>query len=148
MGGYLAGLIDFFLFVLILIAIVAAATFIWMFYSWLRRKMNKPRIGFESFLRDLLERGDYVSINGKVMKFSHIAEYGEPLDPLRPLNPKSHYNNTYRGELAFDDSISTNYHYYHPQALMKCDFIYGKYGLKWAASKELAGIAEERIKDY
>lgn len=134
------------LFIIALIAIWIVLAILGMAYTWLRRKINKPRIGLESFLSELLERGDYVSINGKVMRFSHVAEYGESLDPLRPLKPKIHYNVTSGGEYAFDDLNSTQYHYYRPQALIKCDFIYGEYGLKWAASKEAAETAEERIK--
>lgn len=137
---------DIFLFLIALIAIWIVLIILEMVYKWLRRKMNKPRIGFYFFLYNMLERGDYVSINGMVMRFSHIARSGESLNSLLPAS--DYRNRTDGGELAFNVSYTLDYQYCNPQALVKCDFIYGKYGLKWAASKELARIAEERIKDY
>lgn len=111
-------------------------------YAWLRRKINKPRIGFVCFLQKLLKDGDYVSINGKVLRFSHIARNGETIDPIRL---PSNYNQTLGGELAFYDLLG--YKIYESSALIKCDFIYGKYGLKWAASSHIANTADEKIKE-
>jgi len=93
-------------------------------------------------LQKLLKDGDYVSIDGKVLRFSHIAGNGETVDPIRP---PSNYNQTIGGELAFYDLLG--YKIYPSTALIKCDFIYGKYGLKWAASSHIANTANEKIKE-
>ena len=116
---------------------------IYMVYKNHRRKNNKPYIGEVDFpLTKLLKRDDYVSIGGRVLRFSHISEGGESIDILRPpLND----NLTIGGELAFDNPRGLGYIMYYPSALKKCEFIYGEYGVKWAASEELAASAEEMV---
>ena len=50
-------------------------------YARLRKRMNRPKIGVE-LLTSLLYRGDYVSIEGNILKFSHIAQSNETIDHL------------------------------------------------------------------
>lgn len=124
------------------IVLFAVATVMELAYEWIRRKYNAPHYGFEYFLLKKLKRDDYVSIDGRVMRFDHIARYGESIDCIAPpLND----NMLLGGELAFRTS-GLNYLYYFPSALTKCDFIWGKYGLKWASSKQMGEEAEKHIK--
>lgn len=113
-------------------------------YVWVRKRLNKPKFGAELLTR-LLRKGDYVSINGRVYQFSHIADFGETLDWL--LIP-DYRNQTLGGELAFENKYGLSYLFLHPSALAKCDFIFGKYGLKWARNKSIAKNAEELIYRY
>ena len=90
-----------------------------------------------------MKRDDYVSINGKVMRFSHIACENETIDPLRP--PFYDENKTIGGELAFKKTLGIGYVFYPDSSLRNCEFIYGKYGLKWAVSEHWASIAKQKI---
>lgn len=132
-----------FVFALLIIACAIAVLIAISFaYEWLRCRMNRPRIGLEYFLCKLLRRGDYVSINGRIMDFSHITKNGETIDPVLPL---SNNNQTLEGELAFYNPHSLGYLIYPVSALRKCEFIYGKYGLKWAVSDYWATIAKDKV---
>lgn len=132
--------------ILFLIAVIAALASLFFVYDWLRRKMNKTRIGgIEYFLCKLLERDDYVSINGKVMRFSHIARNGETLDIF---SMPSYENRTLGGELAFSNPRGLGYIFYPETSLRHCEFIYGEYGLKWALSNKWAETAKDKIEDY
>lgn len=51
--------------------------------------------------------------------------------------------NVYGGELVFEYGLG--YQYFNPSAMSNCDFIYGKYGLKWARNHDAAKQAKERI---
>lgn len=115
-------------------------------YDWLRHKINKPRIGgLEYFLRKLIKRDDFISINGKVLRFSHTTQCGEKINPIAP---PSHRNITLGGDLAFDNPNSLGYLIYPLSALRNCEFVYGKYGLKWAISHEWATMAKEKVNEY
>lgn len=128
--------------VLFVIGIILALGAITAAYEWVRKKINKPKIGFPAFLLDKIKRGDYVCIEGKVLRFNHIARENESIDIL---HPPLHSNQTLGGELAFDNGLG--YLYYRPSALNKCEFIYGKYGLKWAISNDWAKAAKSKIKN-
>lgn len=136
-----------FVFAILIVAFVIAI-FIAMAlaYDWMRRKTIKSHIGgLEYFLYKFLKRGDYVSINGRVLCFSHLTQVGETIDHIKP---PSNSNKTFGGELAFDNPNSLGHLIYPVSALRKCEFIYGKYGLKWAVSKEWATVAKEKINEY
>lgn len=125
------------------IAILMAMAFV---YDWIRRKTIKSHIGgLEYFLYKFLKRGDYVSINGRVLCFIHLTKFGETIDHIKP---PSNNNKTLGGELAFDNPNSLGYLIYPVSALRKCEFIYGKYGLKWAVSKEWATVAKEKANEH
>lgn len=128
--------------ILILVGSFAALLFVSFIYDWMRRKMNTPRIGFDYFLLKLLKRGDYVSIKGKVLCFSHVASVGENIDPIRPPFDD---NKTIGNELVFDNPHGIGYLFYEPSSLMNCEFIYGEYGLKWALSNQWAKVAEKKV---
>lgn len=113
-------------------------------YEYIRTRLNKPKIGHEPLIK-LLRKDDYVSINGRILTFSHIAKGRESLNLLAP---PSHRNQTDGGELAFLDNYTLGYVYYHPAAMSNCDFIYGKYGLKWARNNEIATTAKNKIYGY
>ena len=132
--------------ILIFVAIFAIMALISVFYDWLRRKFNKPRIGnIEPYsLCKKMKRGDYVSINGQILCFSHITTMDETINPIKP--PSSD-NKTFSGDLAFDDPYSLGYIIYPTLSLKGCDFIYGKYGVKWAASNHWAEIAKEKVEE-
>lgn len=113
-------------------------------YKWVRRKTNKPRIGYDSLFGGLLRCDDYVCIDGKVLCFDHIASPGQAINVLAlPLEE----NKTVGGEIAFRNPNAIGYLYYKPSALKNCEFIYGKYGVKWAVSKHWATVAEEKVKE-
>lgn len=103
-------------------------------YQWTRRKLNKPRIGRDVFLIKLLERDDYVCIDGKVKRFIYIVRKGD----------RTHLPSGY---LAFQRT-GLGYEYYHPSVMQHCEFIMGKYGLKWAASNQLANLASDKVEQY
>ena len=128
-----------------IIGCVIALFIICEFYVWVRKCLNRPKIGGEC-LPFMLKKNDYVSINGKVLEFSHFTKANETIDSLAPpLNG----NLTWRkGDLAFRRSYGLGYVLYDILALRNCDFIYGKYGLKWARSKEHAINAKEEIQNY
>lgn len=131
--------------ILYIVCTFAAFVMLGFVYDWLRRKQNKPRIGFHYFLCRLLKSGDYVSINGKILCFSHITGNGEVIDHIQP---PSNSNMAIAGDLAFENPHSLGYLIYPVYTLNKCEFIYGKYGLKWAASNEFAKTAKEKINEY
>ncbi len=133
---------------LILVGAVVALIFIMEILQkaniWLHKRVIRPLIGSAgSHLKDMLKSDYYVSIDGKVYRFSHIAQSGESVDPIRP---PSYKNSTYGGELAFWNPRGIGYIYRPVSALEKCDFIYGKHWVKWAASVEKAETAEGVIK--
>lgn len=112
-------------------------------YRLMRTKLNKPRIGKWCFLCDLLESDDYVSIDGKVRRFSHITRPDEVIDSIRI---PSDDNKTLGGELAFWGN-GINYYMYHVSVLDKCEFVYGKYGVKWALTEYFASIAKQKVEE-
>lgn len=115
-----------------------------MTYEWLRKKWNRPRIGgIELFLVKLLRRGDYVSINGKILCFSYVCRKGEDI-----LLPSFDHLILSGGELAFDDPYSLGHKIYNASCLRQCEFIYGKYGLKWAANQSIASAAKDKVYNY
>ena len=129
-----------------MVALIAAFLCLFMAYEWFRRKTNKTRIGgLEYFLCKILKRDDYVSINGKVMRFSHISHGGESIDILKF---PTYDNKTLGGELAFAKPHGLGYYFYPMSVLRECEFIYGEYGLKWAVSKHWAEIAKEKVDEY
>jgi hypothetical protein len=64
------------------------------------------------------------------------------------LSPPNCYNKTIGGELAFCDDRVLGYVYYNPSAMVNCEFIMGKYGLKWANNNTTAKTAKEKINNY
>lgn len=134
-----------FVYAILIIAFAIVIIVIAFAFDWIRRKTNKSRIGgLECFLSKFLKHGDYVSIDGRVLQFSHITQVGETIDNIRP---PSNRNKTIGGELAFDNPQSLGYLIYHVSALRKCEFKYGKYGLKWAISNEWANVAKEKVNE-
>lgn len=124
-----------------MVALLALLVLISMLYEWIRRKTNKPNVGLESFLLKMLKHGDYVCIEGRVMRYSHITRNGEIIDPIRPPLDD---NKSFGGELAFETKF-LSYLIYPISALRKCEFIYGKYGLKWACNSRCATEAMDKI---
>lgn len=136
----------FVLAILIVAFVIAIFVTMALAYDWMRRKTIKSHIGgLEYFLYKFLKRGDYVSINGRVLCFSHLTQFGETIDHIKP---PSNSNKTLDGELAFDNPCSLGHLIYPVSALRNCEFIYGKYGLKWAVSKEWATVAKEKVNEY
>lgn len=125
----------------IFVASIIGIGILWELYMRFRKRINKPQIGVE-ILINLLNKDDYVCIDGKVLRFSHIARKREVLNIAAP---PSELNSTIGGELAFLDDRYLGYRYYHTSAMKECEFIYGKYGLKWASSSAIATNAKERI---
>lgn len=114
-------------------------------YTYFRKKYNRPIIGTNIFLLKKLKNGDYVSINSRVLRFEHIARCGETINIL---HPPCEQNTLIGGELAFENKNGLGYTYYNSSALSNCDFIYGKYGLKWARTKQIAEKAEKEVEKY
>lgn len=139
---YFLAIIGFCLGLFIILYLVSV---LWESYKWLRRKLNKPLIGFVNFNGRLMKRDDYVSIDGEVLCFSHIASEGQTINPLYPALEK---NKTVGGEVAFRNPNELGYLYYNPSTLKHCEFIYGKYGVKWAASEHWASVAKEKVEEY
>lgn len=133
----------FIVFIFSVIAVLVILSAFLFFYKWLRRKTNQPCIGFESFLIKMLKQQDYVYIDGRVLCFSHFTREGESIDLLKP---PTNDNTTVEGDLAFNKPIGLGYIIYPPSALAGSKFIFGEYGLKWAASSEWAHKAHEIIK--
>lgn len=113
-------------------------------YIGIRKKLNKPTIGIVGILINRLESGDYVCINGRVLRFSHVAHCGEHLSTIKPPFDD---NLTNGGELSFDNPNGLDNIYYTPACLKNCQFIFGKYGLKWALNLEFANKAKEIIEN-
>ncbi|MCH5225033.1 MAG: hypothetical protein J1D77_03495 [Muribaculaceae bacterium] len=112
-------------------------------YGWIRKGLNNPKIGKENFDLKFLRRKNYIGFKDKVFQFSHFANSGETFDFLLPPN---YYNLSIGGELAFEKDFGLGYFYYHNSILKDCKFIIGKYGVKWAESKEWLGKAEQAFK--
>lgn len=129
--------------ILLITAFFALAIILPLLYEWLRRKLNKPHIGFERYLIRQLRRDDYVSISGEIWRFSHITKKGESIHTKDILNIYISCG----GDLVFYKQRGVGQEYYYPSAMLKCDFIYGKHGLKWAKDQETARQAEKRIKE-
>ena len=73
--------------ILFYVGLVVAVTVLGLFievYQWLRRKLNKPKIGKEKLSLKLLKRDDIVCIKDNNLTFSHIAGKGECIDILKP----------------------------------------------------------------
>ena len=128
----------------IMIASLAIIFFISELYINLREKINRPKI-VDELLINLLKKDDYVSIQGKVYRFSHIARENEALNLLAF---PSESNKTIGGELAFANDHGLGYVFFYPSAMANCEFIFGKYGLKWARNQAIASTAIESIKKY
>lgn len=125
---------------IIFLASFAMLVLISEIYVAMRKRLNTSMIGVEVLLK-LLNRDDYVCIDGKVNQFSHFSNSDEPLNILAfPTDG----NKTIGGELAFVNNRGLGYVYFHPSAMINCDFIFGKYGLKWARNKAIANIAKRR----
>jgi len=134
------------LYILIFIIFLVVLGVISFAYDWLRHKINKPRIGgIEYFLRKLVDKGDYLCINGKVYCFDHFVIQDEIIDITRP---PSNGNIAIKGNMAFSNYSSLNYLYLSKISLRNCEFIYGKYGLKWAISTKWAEVAKEKVNEY
>lgn len=114
-------------------------------YSLARKRFNKPIIGKTYWLINLLKRDDYVSVDGKVYQFSHIASGDEIIDLL---SPPFESNKLIGGELAFYKPNGLGYIYFNRSVAQKFKFIYGKYGLKWAETIDDANIAQDEINKF
>lgn len=114
-------------------------------YAYFRKKYNRPKIGTNMILLKKLKNGDYIYINSRVLRFEHIARCGETINIL---HPPCGQNRLIGGELAFENKNGLGYIYYNSSALSNCDFIYGKYGLKWARTKQIAEKAEKEVRKY
>ena len=130
--------------IVIVIASIVIIFFVSELYVKLRKRINRPKIGDE-LLINLLSKDDYVSIQGKILRFSHIARENEILNLLAF---PSESNKTIGGELAFANDHGLGYVFFYPSAMTNCDFIFGKYGLKWARNRTIASSAIESIKKY
>lgn len=127
-----------------IVAIIVAAFIVSELYVQVRKRFNRPKIGVELLIK-LLRRNDYVSIDGKIHRFSHIANSNETLNPLSFPNEE---NKALGGELAFENERGLGYIFLHPSAMTKCEFIFGKYGLKWAQNNSIANNAKEILDKY
>lgn len=97
-------------------------------YKWLRRKTNKPLVGYDNIDIKLLKRDDFLSIDHKIFRYSHLTNFGE---------------------LAFKNPHELGGYYIYPSTVLKkCDFIYGKYGAKWGYSRHWASIAKDKVEEY
>lgn len=121
----------------------AALAAITELYSYLRKKLNRPKYDQSNLSTRALKRGDYVYFPNRLLEFSHIARNGETIDPTRP---PSWNNQSTRGDLMFRNSRSIGYTCYSSSILRQCMFVYGRFGLKWAITPEQGEIAEEIIK--
>ena len=138
------GLLKSFLAILGFIAALIILSALSLFYEWLRRKVNKPKIGFMHFSSKMFSKGDYVCIKNNVMEFDHWTRDGETIDPIAPPIEE---NKTFSGNLAFKtDGI--RYRILYSSSLKECNFIYGKYGLKWASTEGWARVAKEKVLEY
>lgn len=127
-----------------IVAIIVTVFIVCELYDRFRKRINRPKIGVE-LLINLLHRGDYVSIDGKIHRFSHIANSNETINHLAfPCEE----NKTMGGELAFENDRGLGYIFFYPSAMIKCDFIFGKYGLKWARNNNIANNAKEYINKF
>ena len=115
-----------------------------LLYEWLRRKTNIPKIGLKYYSSSTIKRGDYVCINGRVREFDHWTVDNEIIDLLAPPLED---NKTCKGNPAFSKD-GFGYNILPSSALRNCEFIYGKYGLKWAISEDYADVAEEKVQQY
>lgn len=114
-------------------------------YVLLRKKLNRPQYGVD-VLTKFLRRDDYVSINGEIYQFSHFTRRDDIIDILKP----AHYSNKvqFDGDIAFMKTDGLGYIHLHRNALERCDFIYGKYGLKWARNTSAAKDIEIKINQH
>lgn len=129
---------------LMLIGGLAVLVLLSLAYEWSKRRLCKPVIGLYGVLMNYIKREDYVCIKSRVLRFSHIARGGESISLEKP---PIEGNKTLGGELAFFNPRGLDYVYFCPTALDDCQFIYGKYGLKWAANSELADKAQRMIEE-
>jgi len=117
-----------------------------MLYEAIRVKLNKPKIGFKPLFLTLLKHDDYICMAGNVMRFSHWTQRGEIIDVLKPSLEAN--------KTPYDDDISCynpnglGYLYYSIESLNDLQFVYGKYGVKWAKSKSWAERAPKLIEKY
>lgn len=117
-----------------------------MLYEIIKVKLNKPKIGFKPLIYSLLKRSDYICIAGNVMQFSHWTQSGEVIDVLRP--PLDGNQVIYDDDIACYSPNRLGYIYYPFESLNNMQFIYGKYGVKWAKSKGWAEKASKLVEDY
>ena len=127
-----------------IIVTVIAVIALSLFYDWFRRIINIHKVGFEKFSSKRIRPGDYVCINGRVWQFDHWTSDNEIIDPI---SPPIEDNMTCKGNLAFSTN-GLGYKLFPFSILRNCEFIYGKYGLKWAISEEYAHSAEAIIRQY
>lgn len=129
---------------LILISGIVVLSLLSVAYELTRKKLNKSVIGYSGLLKYFLKKGDHVYLGGRVLRFSHFASEGESLCLLKPPFED---NKTLGGELVFYNPHGIGYVYFYPSALNDCQFIYGKYGLKWAINLQVANNAQSIIEN-
>lgn len=126
--------------------VLLAVCFIMLFliselHAWIRRKLNRCKIGNEHLSARMLKRDDLVCIGENVYRFSHIASYGESIDPVHPPIGS---NISDGGELFFYSHNGISYVMFSTTRFMRhCKFISGKYGLKYAESLQTANVLME-----
>lgn len=128
--------------ILFIIGCLLALIFLNGTYTLVRKRFNKPIVGLNHWLINMLKRDDYVSVDGKVYQFSHIARKDETVNLLRP---PCESNKLIGGELAFYKPNGMGYVYFNQSIVQKFKFIYGKYGVKWAESIEASKKAQDEI---
>lgn len=113
-------------------------------YIWVRKKLNKPKIGYDLYF-SFLRKNDYIGYKGCVYRICNIERGTESLYLIRPFEDNTSirdvllcYNPTY---------IPGGYISLHQSILMQCDFIIGKYGMKYAYSLAYSEISLEQVKD-
>lgn len=138
-------MIDFLRALAFIVGFIVSLFIAGVLYDVFRRFINRPKIG--SVCNPLiLKRDDYISINGRVYLFSHFTR---PNEPINTLGPPTNSNLTWRsGDMALQRSTGLGYDLLSIAALSNCDFVYGRYGLKWARTKEVADKAKEEIQAY
>ena len=102
-------------------------------YVFVRRRLNCITVGLVGFLSKLLKRDDYVSIDNRLLRFSHFTVGGEIVDITRPPLWNNKWNSL--GDLAFYNENTLGYTILPLSKLEQCEFVIGKYGVKWAASQ-------------
>lgn len=126
------------------ILLVVAFCVLYLLYECIRRVTTFTKYGLQNLSTKMLKRGDYVSINGKVLRFVCISRSGVKLDPIAIPDYKNQADN---GNLLFDNPNGLGYIELSPSILKKCEFVCEKYGLKWAISKEWKYKYKEKLKE-
>ena len=138
--GFLIGLAALFGMALFIVGIC----FLSMFYEWIKRKVNRPKIGLRYFNPQLIKRDDYVGWENGCMQFSHFASKNESIN-LLVLPDGSNF--TAGNELAFQKELGLGYIYIKEDSLLNCKYIFGKYGIKWALSPDWEMKAKKKYKE-